>query len=76
MSAELEALRPLATVQAIAAAKWDSLGQWICIDTELGVDDGPRLHCWISLKPEAAQRLLRELQRVLAERPDEAWTRQ
>ena len=76
MSVEHELAMTLATVQDVAEAKWDSLGQWVCIDVELGRDEGPRPRCWISMKPEAAQRLLRELQRVLAESPDAEWTKQ
>ena len=73
---EHELVQTLATVQEVAAAKWDSLGQAIAVAVRLGPDAGPTGRCWVTLKPAAAQRLLRELQRVLAETPGEGWTRQ
>lgn len=72
----VEMCESLATVQDVAEARWDAMHQVIAIAVKLGADAGPHARCWVTLKPQAAKRLLSALQQALAETPDAKGTRQ
>jgi len=78
MELQHEPFATLANVKGIELAAWDSLGELILLGILVGPADGPsvRVPFPVHMTPEVAQEVVRELQRVLAEKPDAGGSRQ